>query len=304
MFISLGRAFKFALQQFRRNLWLSIATITLLVLPLVSVNILVGLGAIERAITDGIQDKVDVSVYFKAGVTDEQAQAVRDAVLKLPAVKNVDFVSRDGALARFKERHASDPVILESLNELSENPFGATLAIKAQKISDYPVIMKVLEDPAYGELIEEKNFDDHRVTISRIELIMKNVRSFGVGVAIVFGVIAILIVINSIRVSIYTHRDEIGIMRMVGAGSWFVRGPFLIEAILFSLVAMTITLLIVYPSLNFIQPYLNNLFDGINVDLLRYFNSNFVVIFGGEFLGVALLTVLSTSLAIRRYLKV
>lgn len=304
MFISLARAVKFAFQQMRRNLWLSIVTVTLLVLPLLSINIVLGLGALAQTASSSIQDKVDVSVYFKTTTTNDQVQSIRESLLSMVEVKQADFVSREGALERFKSRHANDPTILESLNELAENPFGATLAVKAKSMDDYPKIMTALEQPAYGDLIEEKNFDDHRETISRIDHLMKNVRSFGAGVAALFGLIAVLIVLNSIRMAIYTHREEIGIMRLVGAGGWFIRGPFLFEALFFSLVSIVITLLIIYPSINALQPYLNNLFEGMDVDMLRYFNHNFLLIFGGEFLGVVILTFLSTALAIRRYLRI
>lgn len=304
MFISLARAVKFAFQQMRRNLWLSVATITLLILPLLSINIILGLSALAQAASASIQDKVDVSIYFKTTTTNDQVQSVRESLLSMNEVKQADFVSREGALERFKARHADDPTILESLNELAENPFGATLAVKARSIENYPKIMTALEQPAYSDLIEEKNFDDHRETISRIDNLMKNVRSFGAAVAALFGLIAVLIVLNSIRMAIYTHREEIGIMRLVGAGGWFIRGPFLFEALFFSLVAIIITLLIIYPSINMLQPYLNNLFEGMDVDMLRYFNHNFLLIFGGEFLGIVILTFLSTALAIRRYLKV
>lgn len=303
MFLSFARALKFALHQFRRNLWLSIATITLLILPLLSVNLIVGLGAIAQSVTEGIQDKIDVSVYFRADSTNEQAQKVREDLLKMSEVETVDFITREGSLERFRARHADDPVILESLNELGENPFGASLAVKAGSINDYPKIMSFLESPDYASLIEEKNFDDHRATIGRVEAIMDNVRTFGVAVAGVFGVIAVLIVLTSIRVAIYTHRDEIGIMRLVGAGAWFVRGQFLIEALLFSIIAMVITLLVLYPSLNFIQPYLDNLFEGESLNITEYFNGHFLAIFGWQFLGVVALATASTSFALNRYLR-
>ncbi len=303
MFLSFARAIKFALLQFRRNWWLSIATITLLILPLLSVNVIVGIGALAENVTMGIQDKIDVSVYFKSDVQNEQARKVREDILNLSGVKSVDMTTREGALARFKERHANDPMILESLNELGENPFGAALAVKAANIDDYPKIMEFLESPDYTNLVEEKNFDDHRLTISRVEGIVKNVRVFGLTVAGIFGIIAVLIVLTSIRVAIYTHRDEIGIMRLVGAGSWFVRGQFLIEAVFFSLMAMAITLLILYPGLNFIQPYLNNLFEGSNVSLTDYFNSHFLSIFGVQLLFITILALGSTFFALSRYLR-
>jgi cell division transport system permease protein len=304
MFISFFRAIKFGFQQFKRNLWLSIVTIILLVLPLLIVNLVLSLGAIAKATTASLHNKIEISVYFKAGVDNEQAQAFREELLKIPQIKDIELITREGELERFRQRHANDPAILESLNELGENPFTASLVIKANKIEDYPYIMQILEQPAYNEFIEKKNFDDYRQTISQINNLMKNIGKFGFGVAAIFCLIAILIVINSIRVAIYSHRDEIGIMRLVGASGGFIRGPFLIEAVIFSFLAMLITLLILYPGLNFVQPYLNNLFEDIEINLVQYFNNNFLLIFGSEFLGILILSILSTTFALRKYLKI
>lgn len=304
MFLSFARVSRLALQQFHRNLWLSIATITLLVLPLLTVNLVIGLGVLGRAAKDAVQNKIDVSVYFKTTVQDTSVQEIQTSLRALPEVKEVAFIQKAEALVRFKERHKNDPVILESLEQVGENPFGATLAIKAHDPEQYQRVLAFLEDPKFAELIEEKNFEDHRAVIGKINALLRSVRSFGLAVAAIFGAIGVLIVINTVRVAVYTHRNEIRVMRLVGAGNWFIRGPFLFEAFFFSLTATVFTAVIVYPGLNFIQPYLNNLFSGVDVSLVSYFNRNFLTIFGGEFLVVFLVTSISSFFAVRRYLKV
>ncbi len=304
MFLSLARVTKLALQQFHRNLWLSVVTITLLVLPLLAIHLVVGLGAVAGAATRAVQDKIDVSVYFKPTVANETVISAREELLKLPEVKAVAFIPREDSLARFKERHQDDPIILESLKELADNPFGATLAIKARDSEKYQPILIFLSDPKYTEMVEEKNFDDHRLVIDKINALMRNVRSFGLIVAGIFGLIAVLIVINTVRVAVYTHRGEIGIMRLVGAGNWFIRGPFLLEAVMFSAIAVILAGAIVYPSMIFIEPRLAMLFNGIPPFLVAYYRAHFLVIFGGQFAAVFLLTVVSSFLAVRRYLHV
>lgn len=304
MFLSFARVARLALQQFHRNLWLSIATITLLVLPLLAINMIISLGAVAEAATQAVQDKIDVSIYFKPAVANETVENTVGELKKLSEVKEVVLIPKEGSLERFKERHKGDQIILESLAELGDNPFGATLAVKAHDPEQYQRILAFLEDPKYSELIEEKNFDDHRLVIGKINTLMRNIRSFGSVVATIFGVIAVLIVINTVRVAVYTHRGEIGVMRLVGAGNWFIRGPFLMEAFLFSLVAVLFTAAIVYPSLTFIQPRLNMLFDGMKVSLVSYYNAHFLAIFGTQLLTVFVLTVLSSFFAVRRYLKV
>lgn len=304
MILSLFRVVKFATQQITRNLWFSVITVTMLVLPLISVNLIIALAAVGNAASRSIQDKVDVSVYFKSTVSNEDAQGVRTALLGMSEVASIQYIPKEGSLDRFKKRHASDPVILESLEQLGENPFGATLAIKAKTIDSYSTILKVLEQKDYNNLIEEKNFEDHRATINRINDVIKNVRTFGFAVAAIFGTIAVLIVVNSIRIAIYTHRDEVRVMKLVGAGNTFVRGPFLVKGFFLSIAALVVTLLIVYPALNLIQPYTNNLFQDMDLNLVRYFNQHFIVIFGLQLLGVVFLSTVSSSIALRRYLKV
>jgi len=302
--LSLFRIIKFALQDMVRNFSLSFMTVLILVLMLLSVNTLTVVNVITKEAVQTVKDQIDVSVYFKPAVANEEVESLRVAVLALPEVKSVDYIPREGSLARFRERHKNDPVILESLDELGENPFGATLAVKAKNPEDYPRILAFLENEQYKDKIEEKNFEDHRLIISRINNLVRSISIFGLTVAGVFGLIAVLIVINTVRVAIYTHRGEIGVMRMVGAGNWFIRGPFLIESVVFSVVAVAAAAAIVYPALNFAQPYLNNLFNGANISLISYYNRYFVMIFGGQLLGVFVLTALASFFGVRRYLKV
>mgnify|MGYP001560543316 FL=1 len=140
--------------------------------------------------------------------------------------------------------------------------------------------------------------------IGRINALIKNIRAFGVAVAGIFGLIAVLIVINTVRVAVYTHRSEIGIMRLVGSGNWFIRGPFLLEAFLFSLTSVILTAALTFSALFFVQPYFTALFNGLTFSLTSYYRSNAFSIFGAQFLGIFLLTALSSFFAVRRYLSV
>lgn len=304
MLLNIIRVARLALQQFQRNLWLSIATVTLLILSLLSVNVIVGLGVVGKAANAAVQDKIDVSVYFKPSVSSEQAEAIRTALLELREVKAVEYIAREGSLQRFRQRHKDDPVIIESLTELGENPFGATLAIKAQDSRQYPRIVEFLEAEQYRELIEEKNFNDHEQAIAQINTFMRNLKSFGLVVAGIFGAIAILVVVNTVRVAVYTHRGEIRIMRLVGASSWFVRGPFLLEAAMFSLSATALTAALTYLGWWFADPYLKSLFDGLHLSLIDYYNVHAVTIFGAQLAGILSLTAVSSFFAVRRYLRV
>ena len=119
-----------------------------------------------------------------------------------------------------------------------------------------------------------------------------------------FGLISLLVIVNTIRIAIYTHRDEIGIMKLVGASNSFVRGPFLGEAILYAALGSTITFVLAYGVATFSDPYIVGLLGQVDFTLLGYLNRNVLYIFGGELLGIILISVFSTSLALRRYMRV
>lgn len=301
---SFARIFIFASQSFWRNIWLSIVTITIIVLTFVSINFLIVINVISNAATRIIENKVDVSLYFKPDITEPQVLEVQTYLSSLTQVKEINYVSQTEALEKFRQKHLTDPVIIESLEELSNNPIGATLQVKAKNINDYPAIIEVLDNSKYNQLILDKNFDDHKVYIGKIKSLSDNLKKIGFSLSAVFILIASLIVFNTIRVAIYTHRQEIAVMKLVGATNWFVQGPFLLEAIFYGVIACVLAIIIVYPAISFIQPHLNSFFLTEEFSLVNYFNDNFWLIFGLELLAVILLNIVSSSIAIRRYLKV
>jgi cell division transport system permease protein len=304
MFVFIYRSIKFAFQSFFRNFWLSVVTIVILVLTIFSVTTVAGINYIAEKAIESVKDKVDVSVYFKPEVESSEVINVRYRLEELSAVKEVIYVSREEALDRFRERHQDDPVILESIDQLEENPLSATLVIKANNIDDYQSILSFLDNPKYDELIQDKNFDDNENVINQLSTISNKIENIGIIVSVIFVVIAVLIVFNTIRINIYTHREEIGIMKLVGATNWFVRAPFLVESLIYAVLAVIICLAILYPLLGVVAPQVNNFFEGYNLDLVSYFNSNFWQIIGWQLAFAVLLSILSSSIAVGKYLRV
>lgn len=301
---TIQRIINFAWQSFWRNIWLSVVTITIIVLTFISINFLIILNVVTDASIQIIKDKVDVSLYFRPDATEPQVLEVETYLSSLTQIKAINYVSQQQALEEFRQLHRQDTVIIESLEELDDNPIGATLQIKAKNIDDYPTIIQVLENSKYDDLILDKNFDDHQVYIAKIKNFSDNIGKAGLFIAGLFIFIASLIVFNTIRVAIYTHRQEIGVMKLVGATNWFIRSPFLLEAVFYGIIACLISIAVVYPLLNFIQPFLNNFFLTEEFSLVNYFNENFWQIFGLELLTIILISIISSSIAIRRYLKV
>src|SRR3989338_547564 len=294
----------FAWQSFWRNIWLSIVTITIITLAVLSINFLIVLNIITDTATNLVKEKIDFSIYFRQDATENQVLEVQTYLSSLAQVKEIKYTSQQEALQKFREKHQQDSPIIESLEELDQNPLGATLVVTAKEIEDYPEIIEVLNNSKYNDLILDKNFDDHKVYINKIRKISENINRIGLLASGIFIFIAFFILINTVRVAIYTHRREIGIMKLVGATNWFIRSPFLLESVLYSIIACALAIGIIYPLLNFIQPYLNNFFLTDDFNILEYFNKNFWQIFGLEVLIIILLNIFSSSIAIRRYLRV
>lgn len=302
MLVSSTRVFKFALKDFWRNLGLSLMTISILVLTYLSLNLLVIVNFFTDAAIHVIENRVDISVYFGPTVSDERILGVRGNLASLPEVKDVIFISRDEALAQFKRNHADEPSILEALNEVGENPLGAVLVIKAKSASQYGPILEALDSPAVKSLVEDKTVEDHRALIERLSAVTDKVQRAALGLSLVFALISLLIVFNTIRVSIYIHREEIAIMRLVGASSDFVRVPFLIETVLFNLISLGIVAAVVLPTLGVIEPAARAFFDA-DVGITAYYRSDWLTIFGYQLGAVTFLSLVATVLSMRKYLK-
>jgi len=303
MINALLRVGKFAWQDFYRNIWLSIATITILVLTLLSVNFVVAVNAVASQASQSVEDRVDISLHFQSTIDEEKILGVKRDLADWPEIATVDYISRDEAIADFRARHASDLAILEALDHLADNPLGAVLRIKARQITDYPTILTKLDTAEYNQLVASRDYEDRQTIIEMLTAITTKVRQIGIGIVIVFTLIAGLIVFNTVRVTIYTHREEIAMMKLVGATNWFVRLPFVIEGIIYGIVAALLTIILLYPILRVFQPYVAGVLAA-DWSIVDYFMGHALGIFGTEVLAISILNVLSGLVATRRYLRV
>src|SRR3989344_3486354 len=298
------RILTFAWQSFWRNIWLSLVTITIIVLTFISINFLVVINFITDAAIKVLQEKVDISINFKPDVLEPQVQEIQTYLSALTQVKEINYISQKEALENFRQTHSANQLVIDSLAELENNPLGASLQIKAKNLDDYSEIITVINNSKYNNLIAVKNFDDNQLYISKTKNVSEYVKKIAVFASGFFILVAFLIVFNTSRVAIYTHRQEIGVMKLVGATNWFIRGPFIVEAIFYGVIACILAILIIYPFLNFLQPYLVKFYLTEDFNIINYFNENFWQIFGLELLVIIALTIVGSIIAIRRYLKV
>jgi cell division transport system permease protein len=304
MGLTLFRILKFAVQDFVRNFWLSLVTITVLLLALFSVNILIGLNAVSDAVIQSVEEKVDINILLVKEATDADVDNFETFLSNIDGISSIEYLSADEVYDEFRESSKDKPDVQAALEEVTENPFNDTFVIQAEETSNYSQIIQDIQSSEYEQLVDNKDFADPQKIIAYVENVTDKVERFGVLLTLIFAVIAFLIVFNTIRVTIYTHKDEIGVMRLVGATNWFIRTPYLIEGVLYALIALGLNILLLYTVLNVIQPYMVAFLENYGLDLVAYFNANFVPIFGLELLIIILLNVISSGFAIRRYLKV
>lgn len=286
-----------------RNFGLSFMTVFVLILMLLSLNTLWSIDILTNESLGLVKNQVNMSLYLAAAADDKQIASLEKYLKSFPEVTNLTTESKEKVLADFKTRYQLKTDVLAALQELGTNPFGPTITITTKEPSDYKKIIDNLNIPEYNDLIESKSFDEHSDAIDHIQAITNRIEKVGLGVSLLFAGIAFLIIFNTVRVAIYTQRVEIGIKRLVGANNWFIRGPYLVTAIIFSAVSVIVSAAIVFGILRFVDPYVSVVFSN-GFTLTKYYQSHTLYLFGTQTALVLVLTMISSTLAMRRQLKV
>lgn len=302
MLTVISRIVHYGWLSFWRNGWLSTATVAIMALSLLMFVSLILFGQVTSTATASIQDKIDVTAYFKTNTTEDQILNIKQSIESLAEVKSAEYISRDQALEIFKERHKDDPTISQAINELSSNPLQASLNIKAQEPGQYGAIADYFSNNEnISQYVDTVSYYQNQVVIDRLNTIISNLNRGGLTLTIVLALIACLVVFNTIRLAIYSNRDEIGIMRVVGASNSFVRGPYMVEGMMSGVFAGIVSLLIAMPAIYFVSPYLDVFIPGLG--LSEYFYGNLFSLLVYQILFGIFLGGLSSFVAVRRYLR-
>lgn len=302
MLTAIHRLIKYGIQTFWRQRLLSIATMVVILLALLVFEGLIISGVIANTAINSIQDKIDISIYFKTAAPEDEMLRVKSSLEQMIEVKSVEYVSRDEALESFRERHKDDTTISQAVEELEENPLSASLNIKAKDPSKYSIIASYLNNNVSGDLVEKITYNQNQVVIDRLASIIKVSRQVGLLAAFFLTVVAILVAFNTILLGIYSNRDEISIMRLVGASNIYVRGPFVVMGVIYGLITAVISVALVTPVVWFAAPYVKLFIPAM--DLREYFTSHFFLLVLYQLLFGIGIGVISSFIAIRRYLKV
>jgi len=302
MFTALFRIIKYGVQGFKRNSWLSATTIVVMTLTLLVFIGLILFSVLTTNTIDLLKEKIDISVYFKNETSEDSILKIKRSLDGLNEVKTIEYISRDEALKIFKERHKEDATISEAINVLETNPLSASLNIKAKNPKDYPVITAYLNNESLKEQVEQVSYNQNQVVIDRLATIVDTVQKSGMVLILILSLVAVLVSLNAIMLAIHSTREEIGIMRLVGATNMFIRGPYIVQGILYGLIAGILSIVFIAPLIYFSAPYIKMITPEIN--LWSYLMSNIFFLIGYQVLFGILLGIISSFIAVRKYLKI
>ncbi len=307
MWTAIRRAGIGGVKNFTRGGAVSFATVLIMMVTLGIIASLIFLSGLLNYTLNTIRNKVDISVYFVTTAAPTDIFALQHRLEQLPQVASVTYTSRAQALAEFKARHANDQLTLQALNELGTNPLDAALSIQAKDPSQYSSIASFLNTgPALSAsgvpIIDRVNYNQNKTVINRLAFAMHAVQQVGTAVVLFFALASIIIAFATVQLAIYTAREEITVMRLVGASNAYIRGPFVIAGIISGVIAAAIVFLLLLPASWYLAKATTDWFGGFN--FFQYYIAHLgfvaVTLFGS---GLALGGIAS-FLAIRRYLTV
>ncbi len=293
-------------KNFFRSGAVSFATVLIMTVTMIIIGLLMFLSALLTYTLDAVQSKVDVSVYFTTNADEGTILNLKDKLVQLPQVADVTYTSRDQALQQFRERHASDQLTLNALDELGTNPLGASLAIRAKDPTQYQSIVDYVNNDADlsaggTSMIDHINYEQNKGIINRLTSVINATEQAGLVIVIIFAIASTIITLATVRLAIYSSRDEIAVMRLVGASNAYIRGPFIVTGILGGVLSALIAMIVFAPVSWYVGTNLSAWLGGFN--LFTYYMSHILefaaVLFGSGFL----LGSFASYLGVRRYLR-
>jgi cell division transport system permease protein len=299
MITTLKRILKLGWQNFSRDGGIVIATIFILVLAILLVSTIFLLKDVSQFLITSLEEKADISVYFKESANEEDILKVKDLLSQIPEVKKIEYISQKEALKKLMERH---PELEESIKETEPLLKIASLNVKVFENSQYQKVINFLENSNFKDIIEEIDYQQRKPIIERIFSLSKFFKQTLIILSIVLIICAVLVTFNTIRLAILNSIEEIKIQRLVGASNFFIRGPFIVQGAISGTVAALISLFVFGFICWIISSKIEFFLGGLN--LFNIFLKNFKILFLIQIATGILLATISSTIAIRKYLKI
>ncbi|MCK5044433.1 ABC transporter permease [Candidatus Parcubacteria bacterium] len=302
MFLSIRRIIRFGWTGFCRNSGLSIATIFILVLTISLATSLFLMQNISQHLIAELQEKVDISVYFNKECPEERVLKIKEQLETIPEVRRVEYISAEEALAAFVERHKDDLVLMESLQEVGVNPFFAALNIKAKEAAQYGTISSFLDTEQFQDVISDVDYYEKKAVIEKLFSFTNQINRIGLILSGILAVVAVSLVFNQVKLAINNKKEEIEVMKLVGSSNWFARGPFIVQGFIAGVISAVATCLLFLAITFFLSPKIEAFIPSFNI--FQYFIAHILIIFLIQLAIGTGLGVISSVIAIRKYLKV
>jgi cell division transport system permease protein len=305
MITDLKRIIRAGFLNFKRGGLVSFAAVLVTTITLSVMVTIILLQTVLYFSLDAIKNKVDVTIYFTVGAAEEEIMLLKSSLLKLPEVKEVAYTSASEALANFRARHESDYPTIQALDEIGTNPLGAYLNVRAKEVNQYESIANFLQSDnalvtSSASIVDKVNYHQNKLVIERLNSIISGAQKLGFLLTLLLIIISIIVTFNTIRLTIFIAKDEIGVMRLVGASKMRVNGPFMVEGAIYGIISTVVTMVLFWPITAWFGRNMTNFFG---LDLYNYYVSNFIQIFVIILLSGVFLGVVSSFIAARKYLN-
>jgi cell division transport system permease protein len=254
-----------------------------------------------------INQKIDISVYLKDTVTQQQRDDFTNQLKGLPNVKSVNYISKEQALANYKEDNKDNLDLLLAISQ-TDNPLPATIQIKPEDPVRINDIKSVIEEPKNLALQSDQTSysGDRKEAIDKISHATSFFKKAVLVGVVIFAIISMLIIFNTIRMAIFNRRDELKIMRLLGAKPWYIRGPFIVETMIYGIVAAVASIAIC----NLLFVVESQAFNASSLGLLDitfandYFGQHFWLFLVMQLTAGMAIGAISALIATKRYLRV
>lgn len=301
------RIFKLGLANFWRNRLLSVAATLIMTITLLTISIFTILTLIVNITIHKVNQKIDYVIYFNETVAEDQILNLYDEAKNLNNVASVEYIDKEKAFERWQARQTDER--LKQIVTKKDNPLPRSIEIKVQDPEKIGEVANYFEqNQEISSMIRKTSLMENQATISRLLNVTKFVRLAGISISAFFILVSILIIFNTIRLAIFTRRDEIDIMKLVGASSSFIRWPFIFEGILYAVLATILSVGLLYLGIRFLSPvvnrYLGELMSEWGGSLLAFFDSKIFWIIILELIVGILIGSICSVIAMRKHLKV
>lgn len=303
--LDIQRIFREGLIGFWRNKLISFSTVIIMTMAMLVMSSLLFMNAILDFSVSQLQDRVDVNIYFFPDAPEVEILALQERLNLVPEIRDVQYVSREQAFLNFQERYSNDDLINRSLEELGDNPLGASLNIRAFESTQYEAVVAAIESEpvvANSDFVERINYYDNKSLIERLNEFSSIVRIIGYAVAIFFSIVSLLVILSTMRIAIFAAKKQIKIKRLVGAEHRYVRGPFLVMGGVYGFISAILSMLALYPMTKWVGKYTESFFGGMNI--FEYYINNLIPVFLFLLTMGIIIGIVSSRLATARYLKI